>query len=65
MPDEKIQYEVHNYEPVNKYIDDQARLKDQQVLGDMQKLVTLIMVGVGILLFYWLGLIIFIKNHTD
>ena len=21
MPDEKIQYDVHNYEPVNKYID--------------------------------------------
>ena len=22
MPDEKIQYDVHNYEPVNKYIDE-------------------------------------------
>ena len=27
MSDEKIQYDVHDYDPVNKYIDDQARLK--------------------------------------
>ena len=38
MSDEKIQYDVHDYDPVNKYIDDQARLKDLRVLGDMPKL---------------------------
>ena len=37
MSDDKIQYDIHDYSPVNKYIEDQARLKDQQALGDMQK----------------------------
>ena len=49
MPDEKIQYDVHNYEPVNKYIDDQARLKRSASTWRYAKAVTLIMVGIGIL----------------
>jgi len=50
MPDEKIQYDVHNYEPVNKYIDDQARLKRSASTWRYAKAATLIMVGVGIFL---------------
>ena len=49
MPDENIQYDVHNYEPVNKYIDDQARLKRSASTWRYAKAATLIMVGVGIL----------------
>ena len=49
MPDEKIQYDVHNYEPVNKYIDDQARLKRSASTWRYAKAATLIMVGIGIL----------------
>jgi len=50
MPDEKIQYDVHNYEPVNKYIDDQARLKRSASTWRYAKAATLIMIGVGIFL---------------
>jgi len=49
MPDEKIQYDVHNYEPVNKYIDDQARLKRSASTWRYAKAATLIMVAIGIL----------------
>ena len=49
MSDENIQYDVHNYEPVNKYIDDQARLKRSASTWRYAKAATLIMVGVGIL----------------
>jgi hypothetical protein len=49
MPDEKIQYDVHNYEPVNKYIDDQARLKRSASTWRYAKAATLMMVGIGIL----------------
>ena len=49
MSDEKIQYDVHDYEPVNKYIDDQARLKRSASTWRYAKAATLVMVGVGIL----------------
>ena len=49
MSDENIQYDVHDYEPVNKYIDDQSRLKRSASTWRYAKAATLIMVGVGIL----------------
>ena len=49
MSDENIQYDVHDYEPVNKYIDDQARLKRSASTWRYAKAATLVMVGVGIL----------------
>ena len=49
MPDEKIQYDVHDYTPVNQYIEDQARLKRSASTWRYAKAVTLIMVGIGIL----------------
>jgi hypothetical protein len=49
MSDENIQYDVHNYEPVNKYIDDQSRLKRSASTWRYAKAATLVMVGVGIL----------------
>lgn len=49
MSDEKIQYNVHDYDPVNKYIDDQARLKRSASTWRYAKALTLVMVGAGIL----------------
>ena len=49
MSDENIQYDVHDYEPVNKYIDDQARLKRSASTWRYAKAATLVMVGVGVL----------------
>ena len=49
MSDENIQYDVHDYEPVNKYIDDQSRLKRSASTWRYAKAATLVMVGVGIL----------------
>jgi vacuolar-type H+-ATPase subunit I/STV1 len=49
MADENIQYDVHNYEPVNKYIEDQARLKRSASTWRYAKAITLIMAGLGIL----------------
>ena len=49
MSDEKIQYDVHDYDPVNKYIDDQARLKRSASTWRYAKAFTLVMVGAGIL----------------
>tara|TARA_X000000950_G_scaffold92324_1_gene116215 strand:- start:499 stop:1236 length:738 start_codon:yes stop_codon:yes gene_type:complete len=49
MSDEKIQYDVHDYDPVNKYIDDQARLKRSASTWRYAKALTLVMVGAGIL----------------
>ena len=45
MSDEKIQYDVHDYDPVNKYIDDQARLKRSASTWRYAKALTLVMVG--------------------
>ena len=49
MSDEKIQYDVHDYDPVNKYIDDQARLKRSASTWRYAKSLTLVMVGAGVL----------------
>ena len=49
MSDEKIQIETHNYDPVNKYIDDQARLKRSASTWRYAKAAALIMVAAGIL----------------
>jgi len=49
MSDEKIQYDVHDYTPVNRYIDDQARLKRSASTWRYAKAAALILVAVGIL----------------
>ena len=49
MSDENIQYDVHDYEPVNKYIEDQSRLKRSASTWRYAKAATLVMVGVGVL----------------
>ena len=49
MSDEKIQYDVHDYTPVNRYIDDQARLKRSASTWRYAKSAALILVTAGIL----------------
>ena len=49
MSDENIQYDVHDYEPVNKYIEDQSKLKRSASAWRYAKAATLVMVGVGVL----------------
>ena len=49
MSDEKIQYDVHDYTPVNRYIDDQARLKRSASTWRYAKAAALILVAAGIL----------------
>jgi len=49
MSDEKIQYDVHDYSPVNQYIDDQARLKRSASTWRYAKATALILVAAGIL----------------
>ncbi len=49
MSDEKIQYDVHDYTPVNRYIDDQARLKRSASTWRYAKAAALILVATGIL----------------
>ena len=59
MSDENIQYDVHDYGPVNKYIDDQARLRRSKSTWRYAKSAALIMVAAGILAillawaYYW------------
>ena len=49
MSDEKIQIETHNYDPVNRYIDDQARLKRSASTWRYAKASALVMVAAGLL----------------
>ena len=49
MSDDKIQYDVHDYSPVNKYIEDQARLKRSVSTWRYAKATALILVAAGIL----------------
>ena len=49
MSDEKIQYDVHDYSPVNKYIEDQARLKRSASTWRYAKATALILLAAGIL----------------
>ena len=49
MSDENIQYDVHDSEPVNKYIEDQSKLKRSASAWRYAKAATLVMVGVGVL----------------
>ena len=36
MSDEKITYSVHNYDPVNKFIDEKAESRTRRVFGLIQ-----------------------------
>ena len=49
MSDDQIQYDVHDYSPVNKYIEDQARLKRSASTWRYAKATALILVAIGIL----------------
>ena len=49
MADKTIESINHNYEPINKYIDDQARLKRSVSSWRYAKSTALILVAVGIL----------------
>ena len=49
MSDDNIQYDVHDYSPVNKYIEDQARLKRSASTWRYAKATALILVAAGIL----------------
>ena len=49
MDDDKIQYDVHDYTPVNQYIEDQARLKRSASTWRYAKASALVLVAIGIL----------------
>ena len=49
MSNEDIQYEVHDYEPVNKYIDEKARFRRTRSVWGYSKSAVLLMIGVGLL----------------
>jgi hypothetical protein len=49
MAQKIIESEIHNYEPVNKYIDEKARLRRTRSVWGYAKSAALIMVAVGIL----------------
>ena len=37
MSDDKIQYDVHDYSPVNKYIEDQIVIENSSILSDIKE----------------------------
>ena len=49
MANDNIEIETHNYEPVNKYIEDQARLKRSASTWRYAKAAALILVAIGVL----------------
>ena len=50
MSDEKITYSVHNYDPVNKYIDEKSRIKNAKSVWAYTKSLTLFLLTLGIFL---------------
>ena len=47
MSDEKITYSVHNYDPVNKYIDEKSRIKNAKSVWAYTKSLTLFFLALG------------------
>tara|TARA_A100001015_G_C14928008_1_gene687277 strand:+ start:43 stop:552 length:510 start_codon:yes stop_codon:yes gene_type:complete len=50
MSDEKITYSVHNYDPVNKYIDEKSRIKNAKSVWAYTKSLTLFILALGLFL---------------
>ena len=50
MSDEKITYSVHNYDPVNKYIDEKSRIKNAKSVWAYTKSLTLFLLALGLFL---------------
>ena len=50
MSDEKITYSVHNYDPVNKYIDEKSRIKNAKSVWAYTKSLTLFFLALGLFL---------------
>ena len=48
MSDEKITYSVHNYDPVNKYIDEKSRIKNAKSVWAYTKSLTLFLLALGL-----------------
>ncbi len=58
MADKSIEYTVHNYEAVNKYIDEQGRIRRTKSWVGYSKAISLFLVGLGVFLIlaayaYW------------
>ena len=47
MSEEKITYSVHNYDPVNKYIDEKSRIKNAKSVWAYTKSLTLFLLALG------------------
>ena len=50
MSNDQIQYDVHDYEPVNKYIDEKARLRRTKSVWGYTRALALFLVAFGIFL---------------
>ena len=50
MRDKSIEYEVHNYEALNSYIDEQGRIRRTKSWWGYSKAIALFLVGLGIFL---------------
>ena len=50
MSNDQIQYDVHDYEPVNKYIDEKARLRRTKSVWGYTRALALFLVALGIFL---------------
>ncbi len=50
MSNDDIQYDVHDYEPVNKYIDEKARLRRTKSVWGYTRALALFLVALGIFL---------------
>ena len=48
MSEEKITYSVHNYDPVNKYIDEKSRIKNAKSVWAYTKSLTLFLLALGL-----------------
>ena len=50
MSDEKITYSVHDYSPVNKYIDEKSRIRNTKSVWGYTKSLTLFLLALGLFL---------------
>ena len=50
MPEENIQYEVHNYDPLNKYIDERSRVRRTRSVWGYTKSLALFLIALGVFL---------------
>ena len=50
MSDEKIQYEVHDYDPLNKYIDERSRIRRTRSVWGYTRSLALFLLALGIFL---------------